>query len=164
MSDGVVMEVEVTVRCTVNGAARELEVNPSAPLLNTLREDLYLTGTKVGCEEGECGACTVLIDGQPVDSCIYPTGAVEGREVRTVEGLSGPDAPLGLLQQAFLDNGAVQCGFCTPGLLMTLTALLEVDPQPAPDVIRRALDGNICRCTGYQQVIEAVVAAAGSAR
>ncbi len=153
-------EVAVSVRCTVNGRDHELVVDPGESLLRTLRDRLHLTGTKEGCVEGECGACTVLVDGQPADSCIYPAGAAEGREIRTVEGLAAPSVELNGLQQAFLEHGAVQCGFCTPGLLMTLTALLEADPHPDPDSIRAALVGNICRCTGYEQVVQAVVAAA----
>jgi len=145
----------VAVAFSVNGVAHRLEVGPGETLLHTLRERLRLTGTKEGCVEGECGACTVLIDDKPADSCIFITAALEGRRVRTVEGLSG-DGALGPLQQAFIDYGSTQCGFCTPGFLMTLTALLEENPSPSPSEVRQALDGNICRCTGYRQIIEAV--------
>jgi len=149
--------VEVTI--TVNGVRRQLGVRAGETLLQTLREQLELTGTKEGCVEGECGSCTVLVDGQPVDSCLLVAATVDGCEVRTVEGLSTGDK-LGPLQQAFLDHGAVQCGFCTPGFLMTLTALVENNPSPTPNDVREAIVGNICRCTGYQQMVEAVVAAA----
>jgi carbon-monoxide dehydrogenase small subunit len=148
----------VPVTCTVNGRTHNLEVAPAETLLQTLRRRLFLTGTQEGCIEGECGACTVLIEDQPIASCIYAAAAVDGRSVRTVEGLGNSEG-LNTLQKAFVDHAAVQCGFCTPGLLMTLTALLEHNPSPAPDEIRTALAGNICRCTGYQQIIEAVVAA-----
>jgi len=144
----------------INGTSRRLSVRAGETLLETLRVGLGLTGTKEGCVEGECGACTVLLDDEPVDSCLLATAAVDGRRVRTVESLSSGEA-LGRLQQAFLDHGAVQCGFCTPGFLMTLTALLEHEPAPSPSDIREAIAGNICRCTGYRQMIDAVVAAAG---
>ena len=150
-------ETQVAVAFSVNGVAQHLDVGPGETLLHTLRDRLGLTGTKEGCVEGECGACTVLVDDKPVDSCIFATAALEGRRVRTVEGLSG-GGELGLLQQAFVDHGAVQCGFCTPGFLMTLTALLEENPSPAPFDVREALAGNICRCTGYAQMLDAVAA------
>ena len=150
----------VDVAVSVNGTLRRLRVHAGETLLRTLREQLGLTGTKESCVEGECGACTVLLDDEPVDSCLLATAAADGRRVRTVESLSTGDQ-LGPLQQAFLDHGAVQCGFCTPGFLMTLTALLEHDPSPSPSDIRTAISGNICRCTGYRQMVEAVLAAAG---
>lgn len=149
--------VDVTI--TVNGAPRQVGVRTGETLLQTLRERLDMTGTKEGCVEGECGACTVLVDGQPVDSCLLAAATVDGSDIRTVEGLSTGDE-LGPLQKAFLDHGAVQCGFCTPGFLMTLTALVETEPNPTPKDIRDAIAGNICRCTGYQQMIDAVIAAA----
>ena len=142
----------------INGMSRRLRVRGGETLLETLRIQLGLTGTKEGCVEGECGACTVLLDDEPVDSCLLATAAVDGRRIRTVESLSTGDQ-LSRLQQAFLDHGAVQCGFCTPGFLMTLTALLEHDPAPCPADVRNAIAGNICRCTGYRQMIDAVVAA-----
>ncbi len=150
-------ETQVAVAFSVNGVAQRLEVGPGETLLRTLRDRLRLTGTKEGCVEGECGACTVLVDGKPVDACLFATAALDGRQVRTIEGLSGGGA-LGLLQQAFVDHGAVQCGFCTPGFLMTLTALLEENPSPPPSDVKEALAGNICRCTGYRQMIDAVAA------
>ncbi len=149
----------VPVRFTVNGREQELQVGAGETLLRTLRDRLYLTGAKEGCLEGECGACTVLVDGAPVDSCILATAAMEGREVRTVEGLSQVDQ-ISPLQQAFLDHAAVQCGFCIPGILMTLTALLERQPSPTREGIETALAGNICRCTGYRQIVEAAMAVA----
>lgn len=151
-------ETLVDVAVTVNGTTRRLSVHAAETLLQTLRERLGLTGTKEGCIEGECGACTVLVDGEPVDSCLLSTATVDGHHVRTVESLANGDE-LAPLQQAFLDHGAVQCGFCTPGFLMTLTALVEHQPNPTPTEIREALAGNICRCTGYRQMIDAVVAA-----
>ena len=152
-------ESPVDVAVTVNGTLRQVGVYAAETLMQTLRDRLGLTGTKEGCVEGECGACTVLVDGEPVDSCLLATATVDGRDVRTVEGLSTGDG-LGPLQQAFLEHGAVQCGFCIPGFLMTLTALVENEPNPTPANIREAIAGNICRCTGYQQMIDAVVAAA----
>jgi carbon-monoxide dehydrogenase small subunit len=149
--------VEMTF--TVNGLARTVTVAPDETLLHVLRETLHLTGTKQGCDEGECGACTVLVDGRPVDSCILPALAVAGSDVLTVEGLAGPDGLLSPIQQGFVDNFAVQCGFCTPGFLMTLTALLEEHPQPEEAQVRAALSGNLCRCTGYSTIVDAVMAA-----
>lgn len=147
----------VAIRCTVNGEVRELEVGPGETLLQTLRERLWLRGTKEGCLEGECGACTVIVDDVPVDSCILATAALDGRAIRTVEGLSDGDQ-LSPLQQAFLDHAAVQCGFCIPGILMTLTALLEQRSSPSAEDVEVALAGNLCRCTGYRQMIDAALA------
>ncbi len=148
----------IAIRCTINGIERALEVGAGETLLRALRRRLFLTGTKEGCLEGECGACTVLLDGVPVDSCILAAAAVDGREVRTVEGLADREE-MNPLQRAFLEQGAVQCGFCTPGILMTLTALLERHPTPSEVQIESALAGNLCRCTGYRQIIDAVLAA-----
>jgi aerobic-type carbon monoxide dehydrogenase small subunit (CoxS/CutS family) len=148
----------------VNGVPRTLEVRPHATLLSVLREDLGLTGTKEGCDEGECGACTVLVNGEAVDSCLQAALAVSGSDVRTVEGLARSGAALAPLQRAFVDAGGVQCGFCTPGFLMTLAAFLEENPTPTDDEIREAIAGNICRCTGYSQIVEAVLASSGGAR
>jgi carbon-monoxide dehydrogenase small subunit len=145
------------LRILVNGQQKLFEAEPHATLLDVLREGLLLTGTKRGCDEGECGACTVLIDGQAVDSCITTALSVNGCHVETVEGLSRPSGELSRLQRAFVDAGAVQCGFCTPGFLMTLTAFLRENPAPSADQIRLAIAGNICRCTGYSQMIEAVL-------
>jgi len=154
----------VLVEMTVNGHLRRVDVQPDETLLSVLRDRLQLRGSKDGCSEGECGACTVLLDGQPIDSCIYPAAAAAGREVRTVEGLAPSAGELSPLQQAFIDSGAVQCGFCTPGFLMTLTALLAENPNPTSAQVREAISGNICRCTGYQDIVRAVSRIAGGAR
>lgn len=154
-------ESRVAVTLSVNGVARRLDVSAGETLLRTLRSRLGLTGAKEGCVEGECGACTVLVDGSPVDSCLLATAALEGKSVLTVEGLA-PDDALSPLQQAFVEHGAVQCGFCTPGFLMTLTALLNTNDSPTASEVRDALAGNICRCTGYRQMLDAVAAAVGT--
>jgi carbon-monoxide dehydrogenase small subunit len=148
------------LRLIVNGEARSLDVPAHETLLEVLRDRLGLTGTKEGCNEGECGACTVLIDGKAVDSCLVMAHAAAGSDIRTVEGLTGADGSLSALQRTFVEAGGVQCGFCTPGFLMTLTALLEEHPDPTDDEIRFAVAGNICRCTGYSQIVEAVRMAA----
>lgn len=145
----------------VNGREVTVEADGSETLLAVLRERLRLTGTKEGCAEGECGACTVLVDGVPADSCILAAHAVAGSDVLTVEGLADAHGALGPLQQAFVDNFSVQCGFCTPGFLMTLTALIADDPLPDETRIREAVSGNLCRCTGYSSIVDAVMAATG---
>jgi len=147
------------IRFTVNGEAQEAAFRPHKTLLEVLREDLALTGTKHGCELGECGACAVLVDGKPVLSCLVLGLECEGRSVETVEGMAGPDG-LHPLQKAFADLGAAQCGYCTPGILLTAQALLAENPQPKLDEIREALAGNLCRCTGYVKIFEAVELAA----
>ena len=152
------------VDLTVNGRNVDLDVSPGETLLTSLRNRLQLIGTKEACVEGECGACTVLLDGKPVDSCIYSTAASAGSRVTTVEGLRGPDGELSPLQQAFIDHFAVQCGFCTPGLLMTLSALLARNPDPDRAEIHQAVSGNLCRCTGYVQILEAVETVVREAR
>jgi carbon-monoxide dehydrogenase small subunit len=148
------------LRFIVNGEARSLEVPVHATLLSVLRDQLGLTGAKEGCNEGECGACTVLMDDKAVDSCLVMAHGAAGSDIRTIEGLSGADGSLSTLQRAFVEAGGVQCGFCTPGFVMTLTALLEENPDPTEDEIRLAVAGNICRCTGYTQIVEAVRTAA----
>lgn len=153
----------MTLSFTVNGRQVAVEVDGATTLLTVLREHLHLTGTKEGCAEGECGACTVLVDGVPIDSCILAAHAVAGSEVLTVEGLSDPAGRLSSIQQAFIDNFSVQCGFCTPGFLMTLTALIADDPTPDEDRVRDALSGNLCRCTGYSTIVDAVMTATGRA-
>jgi len=158
-----------TYRFTVNAALVEVEVPGMRRLLDVLREDLALTGTKEGCGEGECGACTVLLDGMPVDSCLVPVCQVDGAGVVTVEGLApgGPssDAPaLDRLQTAFLEAGAAQCGICTPGMLLAARAYLDGGGGPDEDAIRDAIAGNLCRCTGYTKIVEAIATAAGGAR
>ncbi len=152
------------VDLTVNGRNVDLDVSPAETLLTSLRNRLQLIGTKEACVEGECGACTVLLDGKPVDSCIYSTAASAGSRVTTVEGLRGPDGELSPLQQAFIDHFAVQCGFCTPGLLVTLSALLARNPDPDRVEIHQAVSGNLCRCTGYVQILEAVETVVREAR
>jgi aerobic carbon-monoxide dehydrogenase small subunit len=154
----------VIIELTVNGGPRSVGIAADESLLSVLRDRMELRGAKDGCSEGECGACTVLLDGQPVDSCIYPAAAAAGRTVTTVEGLESPDGKISALQRAFVASGAVQCGYCTPGFLMTLTALLAENPNPSEDEIRDAISGNICRCTGYQHIIEAVGRVAGESR
>lgn len=144
---------------TLNGREVTLEVAPDETLLQVLRERLRLTGTKSGCEEGECGACTVLVAGRPITSCLYPALRCQGLSVQTVEGLAD-ERGLHPLQQSFIDAGAVQCGFCTPGMLMSAKGLLDANPSPGRDQITRALSGNLCRCTGYLKIIEAVEKAA----
>jgi carbon-monoxide dehydrogenase small subunit len=143
----------------VNGEPVEASFAPHKTLLEVLREDLRLTGTKHGCELGECGTCAVLVDGKPVLSCLYLGLECEGRHVETVEGMAGP-AGLHPLQKAFADLGAAQCGYCTPGFLLTARALLEAKPKPSLDEVKEALAGNLCRCTGYIKIFEAVELAA----
>jgi carbon-monoxide dehydrogenase small subunit len=142
----------------VNGMEHELDVGPTARLIDVLRLQLGLTGVKEGCSEGECGACTVLVDGKAVNSCLVLAGQVRGKKVLTVEGLAGDDG-LDTLQRMFIEHGAVQCGFCTPGMLMSAKALLMADPHPTDEAIRLALAGNLCRCTGYTTIVAAVRAA-----
>jgi len=144
----------------VNGERVEAAVAPYKTLLEVLREDLSLTGTKHGCELGECGACAVLVDGQPVLSCLVVAAGCEGRSITTVEGLAGRDGHLHPIQDAFADLGGAQCGYCTPGILLTVQHLLEHNPSPTRDEIAEALSGNLCRCTGYNQIHEAVEEAA----
>ncbi len=159
-----------TFRLTVNGTTAEVDVPGMRRLLDVLREDLALTGTKEGCGEGECGACTVLIDGAPVDSCLVPICQVEGADVRTVEGLAAPAqdpgeaAALDPLQAAFLVTGGAQCGICTPGMLMAGHAYLDAGGGPDQDAIREAIAGNLCRCTGYTKIVDAIALVAGSHR
>jgi len=146
------------MRFVLNGNTVSLDVSGSRRLLDVLREDLRLTGTKEGCGEGECGACSVLIDGEVVNSCLVAVGQVEGCNVVTVEGLAAPDGTLSHLQQTFIERGAAQCGICTPGMLLATHALLEQNPRPSEDEVRVGLAGNLCRCTGYTKIIDAVVA------
>ncbi|HNY92666.1 MAG: 4-hydroxybenzoyl-CoA reductase subunit gamma [bacterium ADurb.Bin431] len=151
------------MKLTVNGVTHEIDAGlAEMRLLDWLREELGLTGAKAGCEIGACGACTVLVDGRPVKSCTRRLRDVAGKSVLTIEGLTPLDGSLHPLQQAFLDAGAVQCGFCTPGMILAAHALLLRNPAPARAEIRQALQGNLCRCTGYQQIIDAVELAAKS--
>jgi aerobic carbon-monoxide dehydrogenase small subunit len=149
---------EVDVTCVVNGAQRTLRAHPMARLLDVLREDLRLTGTKEGCGEGECGACSVLIDGELVNSCLVPMLQVEGAQVQTIEGMAS-GAQLHAVQEAFIECGGAQCGICTPGMVLAAISLLERIPQPTEDEIRNGLAGNLCRCTGYMKIFDAVVRA-----
>ncbi len=151
------------IKITVNDEPYELLVAPNALLLNVLRDDLHLTGSKYVCGIGECGACTVLINGKPILSCLTLAATVNGGEVTTIEGLVGADGRLDPLQEAFLDHGAYQCGYCTPGLIMTSKALLSDNPHPTEADIQEYLRGNLCRCTGYTSIIRAVLGAAASA-
>lgn len=148
---------------TVNGTARLVDADADQPLLGVLRESLGLTGCKIGCGEGACGACTVLVDGQVTRSCITSVGAVMGRPVRTIEGLE-QDGRLHPLQQAFLDQDALQCGYCTPGMIMTALGLLQHCPDPSEQVIVDAMQGNICRCGTYPRIVQAIQQAAGTLR
>lgn len=145
------------IRFVLNGREIEIEVPPHWSLLRLLREKLELTGTKEGCGIGECGVCTVLLDGMPVNSCLILAPKVDGRRVETIEGLGSRES-LHPLQRSFIESGAVQCGFCTPGMLMSAKALLEKNPHPTREEIKEAISGNLCRCTGYQQIIEAIEA------
>ena len=147
----------IEIKFTLNGKLIAVEVPPHWTLLRLLREKLGLTGTKEGCGIGECGACTVLLDGMPVNACLILAPKVEGREVITVEGLGSRES-LHPLQRSFVEHGAVQCGFCTPGLLMSSKALLEKNPRPTREEVKEAISGHLCRCTGYQQIIEAIEA------
>lgn len=142
----------------VNGEPRRIEVFPMARLLDVLREQLQLTGTKEGCGEGECGACTVIIDGRIVNSCLVPVAQVHGSEITTIEGVAGGDR-LHVVQQAFIDNGGAQCGICTPGMVLAAVDLLKRNPAPTETDIRNGLAGNLCRCTGYMKIFESVVRA-----
>jgi len=147
----------------VNGKRYQLKTLPNRTLLEVLREDLGLTGVKDGCSSGECGACTVLLDGKAVNSCLVLIGSANGHSIDTVEGLQKNNA-LHPLQKAFVEKGAVQCGFCTPGMLMAAKALLDQNPDPSEEQIRTALAGNLCRCTGYTKIIDAVQEAAKELR
>jgi carbon-monoxide dehydrogenase small subunit len=146
------------MRFVLNGVPVSVDAPGSRRLLDVLRESVGLTGTKEGCGEGECGACSVLIDGEVVNSCLVASGQVEGCDVVTVEGLASPDGQLSLLQQAFIERGAAQCGICTPGMLLAAHALLQQNPRPSEDDVRVGLAGNLCRCTGYTKIIDAILA------
>jgi carbon-monoxide dehydrogenase small subunit len=149
------------IRFLVNGAPAEVDVPGMRRLLDVLREDLGLTGTKEGCSVGVCGACSILVDGRLMSACLVPVGMVAGREITTVEGLAGPDGELSRVQRAFLECGGFQCGICTPGQVVAATALLAETPSPTPDEVREYMKGNICRCTGYYSIVRAVLSAAG---
>jgi carbon-monoxide dehydrogenase small subunit len=144
-----------SITVTINGARERVDVPSNMTLLQMLREKLALTGTKNGCEAGECGACTVLVDGEPVNSCMMLAVEVDGRGVLTVEGLA-PEGELSPLQEAFIEHNAVQCGFCTPGMLISAHALLRRKPHPTEEEVKEALVGNLCRCTGYVRIVDAI--------
>ncbi|MDR1949064.1 MAG: (2Fe-2S)-binding protein [Spirochaetaceae bacterium] len=152
----------ITINCTINGEPRRLTVEEGETLLDMLRQRLNFTGAKKGCEVGECGACTVLVDGVPTDSCLYLAALAEGKTILTIEGLAGKDGRLSVLQQAFIDEGAVQCGFCSPGMILSAHALLKKYPRPTAAQIKTGMAGNLCRCAAYRQIINAVQKAAGS--
>jgi carbon-monoxide dehydrogenase small subunit len=153
--------VKVPATLTVNGADFAVELDPHSSLLDAVRDSIGLTGSKEGCDDSECGACMMLLDGKPVNSCSYLALQAVGRRVTTVEGLADGDR-LAPLQRAFLEHGGVQCGFCTPGMLVSATALLRTNPDPSEDEVRIALSGNLCRCTGYRGIVGAVRAVAAS--
>ena len=144
-----------TLDFILNGEACYTEIPEDATLLKVLRDILHLTGTKEGCGEGDCGACTVLVDGRSVNSCLFPAVQAEGCQVMTIEGVEA-NPELARIQKAFVDYGAVQCGFCSPGMIMSTVALLQKNPKPTEEEIRRGLSGNICRCTGYQAMVDAI--------
>jgi carbon-monoxide dehydrogenase small subunit len=149
------MEMKTLITLKVNGRKWDLAVEPNRTLLDLLRHDLELTGTKRGCDLGECGSCTVILNGKPVNSCLVLAIQANGAEVLTIEGLAGPSG-LHPLQRAFVEKGAIQCGFCTPGMILSATTLLQKNPKPSEEEIRTALSGNLCRCTGYQKIVEAI--------
>ena len=148
------------VSFTVNGEAREIAVVPNRSLLDALRSEAGLTGTKKGCDVGECGSCTILMNGQPVNACLVLAAEADGADITTVEGLQAADGSPHRLQDCFMQCGAAQCGFCTPGILVAAKALLDRNPSPTTDEIRFAIAGNICRCTGYSKIIDAIALAA----
>lgn len=151
------------IQITVNGTPRELDLPGLRRLLDVLREDLGLTGTKEGCGEGECGACTVLLNGKAVNACLVPVCQLDGAFITTVEGLTSEEG-LDQLQEAFVREGGIQCGICTPGILLTAKELLDTNKEPTPEEIRRHLAGNLCRCTGYSKIVASVAAAAARRR
>ncbi len=147
------------IKVTINGESVEAAVEPNQTLLQFLREDLGLTGTKHGCGLGDCGACTVIMDGKAVNSCLVLAIQAQGKDILTIEGLA-VNGQLHPIQQAFVDKGAIQCGFCTPGMILSAKAFLDTNPEPSEHDIRTAISGNLCRCTGYQKIVEAVESAA----
>jgi carbon-monoxide dehydrogenase small subunit len=151
---------DVAITFELNGRTTPLRIQPQLRLIDVLRDSLGLTGTKEGCSEGECGACTVLVDGRTVNSCLFPAIEADGCKVTTVEGLVGPGGCLSTVQEAFLEGGGVQCGFCTPGMIMTAAEFLEEHADPTEAEIREALTGNLCRCTGYVQIVDSIQRAA----
>jgi len=147
--------MKTKINVTVNGKEYTLDVEPNQTLVEILRDQMGLTGTKVGCGVGDCGSCTVLMNGKAVNSCLVLAGEVDGKEILTIEGV-GTEESLHPIQQAFIDQGAIQCGFCTPGMVLSANALLDQNPNPSDSQIRTAISGNLCRCTGYQKIIRAI--------
>ncbi len=147
--------LKMRIRFVLNGKEYIKGVNPTQTLLDFLRNEMKLTGTKKGCEIGECGACTVLLDGKAVNSCLVLVGQINTREITTIEGIGSSDN-LHPVQKAFIESGAVQCGFCTPGMIMSIIGLLNENPHPSEDEIKMAIEGNLCRCTGYEQILQAI--------
>ncbi len=147
--------MKYAVEFYINGELMNIEVPANKTMLNVLRDEIYYTGTKEGCAQGECGACTVIMDGKPVNACLVLAPEMDGKHITTVEGLA-KDGELSALQQSFIDHFALQCGFCTPGFLMSATALLEENPHPTIQEIKCGISGNLCRCTGYKKIIEAI--------
>jgi carbon-monoxide dehydrogenase small subunit len=152
---------EKKIKLNVNGKQLRVSVKPTDTLVDVLRDTLGLTGTKKSCGVGDCGACTVVVDGKAIHSCLTLAMDVQGRTITTIEGLEREDGALHPLQEAFVENGAIQCGFCTPGMIMSAKALLDEVPNPAEEEVRQALSGNLCRCTGYVKIIQAVLEASG---
>lgn len=151
------------VKFQLNGEQIELDASPTRSLLDVLREDLFLTGTKRGCDSGECGACTVIMNGKAVNSCLVLATELDGSEITTIEGLGSAEG-LHPLQKAFIEKGAVQCGFCTPGIIMTAKAFLDTNPEPTEEEVRDAISGNLCRCTGYTKIVNAILTGAEEVR
>ncbi len=151
---------KISVALNINGRLERLEIASQRTLLEVIRNDLQLTGTKCGCEDGTCGACTILLDGEAVRSCLLLAVEVQGREILTIEGLGRGDAPHPI-QQAFIDHGGVQCGFCTPGVILAAKGLLDAVPRPTEEQVREAISGNLCRCTAYVKIVESIMAASG---
>ncbi|MCP4681127.1 MAG: (2Fe-2S)-binding protein [Desulfobacterales bacterium] len=146
------------IKLKVNGEVYEVAIHQHRTLAEVLREELDLIGTKEACNEGDCGSCTVILDGKTVTSCLTLAIEADGKEIRTIEGMAAKDGKLSPLQQSFVDHGAIQCGYCTPGMVMSATALLEENPKPTEDEVRMGIAGNICRCTGYTKIVEAILA------
>jgi carbon-monoxide dehydrogenase small subunit len=153
-------ETLYSIAVEVNGTQRVGQVSARTSLVDWLREQLHLTGTHIGCEHGICGACSIMLDGEPVRSCLMYAVQADGHRIVTVEGLARPDGRLSILQDSFCEAHGLQCGYCTPGMLIAAQALLEANPRPTEDQIREAIGGNLCRCTGYQQIVDAITLAA----